>query len=79
MNDLIIEETKGAGEIDVGNPLLYIDTAGALMYEAVEADQKITESKYNFGEVDLVIQVVLELLQTGVHEKHIGIISPYSA
>jgi hypothetical protein len=38
LNDLIIEETKGSGEIDVGNPLLYIDTAGALMYEAVEAD-----------------------------------------
>jgi hypothetical protein len=38
LNDLIIEETKGAGEIDVGNPLVHIDTAGALMYEAVEVD-----------------------------------------
>jgi ATP-dependent RNA/DNA helicase IGHMBP2 len=38
------------------------------MYEAVEEDHKVTESKFNVGEVDLVLQVVKELLLTGAKE-----------
>lgn len=41
---------------DIGvQPLIFIDTAGALMYEAVDQEVGKNESKYNFGEVDLVI------------------------
>ena len=36
-------------------PLVFIDTAGSLMYEAVEEEVGKNESKYNLGEVDLVI------------------------
>ena len=79
LNDLIEESKDQTTELDGSNPLLFIDTAGALMYEAVEEDQKVTESKLNLGEVDLVLEVVQELLETGVKESHIGIISPYSA
>jgi hypothetical protein len=75
----LLEESKHSTELDTSNPLLMIDTAGALMYEAVEEDQSVTESKYNFGEVDLVLQAIKELLDSGVKEPHIGVISPYSA
>lgn len=65
---------------DIGqNPLIFIDTAGALMYEAVDQEIGKNESKYNLGEVDLVIQMIKELVEAGLPEKEIGIISPYSA
>ena len=61
-------------------PLLLIDTAGCLMHESVEESQTgITESKSNFGEADLVLQVISELKQQGLGESAIGVISPYSA
>jgi len=37
LNDLLPSSPE-SGELDVTNPLLMIDTAGALMYEAVEED-----------------------------------------
>ena len=49
------------------------------MYEAVDQEIGKNESKYNLGEVDLVIQMVKELIEAGLPEKEIGIISPYSA
>ena len=57
LNDLLptSPDETGASELDVTNPLLMIDTAGALMYEEVEEDQSVNESKYNVGEVDLFI------------------------
>jgi superfamily I DNA and/or RNA helicase len=66
INDLLEESKDQTTELDCANPLLFIDTAGALMYEAVEEDQRVTESKLNLGEVDLVLQVVQELIDTGV-------------
>ena len=59
-------------------PLLMIDTAGSLMYEEVDAES-ISESKYNYGEADLVLQMVNELREAGLLEEAIGVISPYSA
>ena len=41
------------GEL-INNPLMIIDTAGALMYEGID-EQSENESKYNQGECDLVI------------------------
>ena len=64
---------------EITSPLLFVDTAGALMYEEVEDSKGITESKFNYGETDLVVQVVNELLTEGISCEHIGVISPYSA
>jgi len=61
-------------------PLMIIDTAGALMHEAVEESASgISESKSNIGEADIVIQIIKELKQQGITEASIGVISPYSA
>lgn len=55
LTDLLEEKKDRQTDLDAANPLLFIDTAGALMYEAVEEDQMVTESKFNVGEVDLVL------------------------
>ena len=75
------EESKEAAEpADVAQcPLIFIDTAGALMYEAVDQEVGKNESKYNFGEVDLVVQMIKELLAASLPEREIGVITPYSA
>lgn len=49
------------------------------MYEAVDQEVGKNESKYNFGEVDLVIQMIKELLDANLTESAIGVITPYSA
>ena len=49
------------------------------MYEAVDQEVGKNESKYNFGEVDLVVQMIKELLATSLPEREIGVITPYSA
>ena len=49
------------------------------MYEGVDMDTGANESKYNYGEVDLVIQTIKELIQIGLNEPAIGVITPYSA
>ena len=50
MNDLY----NANGEELIKTPLLYIDTAGALVFEGVDEHSE-NESKYNNGECDLVI------------------------
>lgn len=61
-------------------PLLFIDTAGCLMHEAVEESASgISESKSNVGEADLVLQMIKELTSMSIKEDSIGVISPYSA
>lgn len=59
-------------------PLMLLDTAGALMYEGVDEESE-NESKYNHGECDLVIQVLLELIGYGIAKSDIGVITPYNA
>ena len=49
------------------------------MYEAVDQEVGKNESKYNVGEVDLVIQMIKELISVNLPEKEIGVITPYSA
>ena len=71
---------EDAAENDVNSqPLIFIDTAGSLMYEAVDQEVGKNESKYNVGEVDLVIQMIKELMSVNLQEKEIGVITPYSA
>ena len=69
----------GTEKSELSLPLMFIDTAGSLMHEAVETAVGKNESKFNVGECDLVIQTVKELFQIGLKADHVGVISPYSA
>lgn len=51
MGDLV---RTGLGEDILSQPLMFVDTAGALMYESVD-EESYNESKYNGGECDLVV------------------------
>ena len=48
------------------------------MYEGID-EQSENESKYNYGECDLVIQLLKELIELGVKKQDIGVITPYNA
>jgi superfamily I DNA and/or RNA helicase len=54
----------------------FIDTAGASCDESVEAQG---ESRFNLAEVLLVVKRVQALLNAGLNESKIAVISPYSA
>jgi len=56
-------------------PILMIDTSGCDFEESAEAEG---ESKYNHGEAVLVKKHVERLLDSGIKEKDIGIITPYN-
>jgi len=76
-------EAAMAGSEITANPLLIIDTAGALMHESVPdaaSTSGLAESKSNEGEADLVMQTIQELINdVGLKSQDIGVISPYSA
>ena len=74
MTDLV----KDSEEELLNTPLMFLDTAGSLMYEGID-EESDNDSKYNNGECDLVIQVLKELLSYGVQKSDIGVITPYSA
>lgn len=74
MNDMY----KTNADDILNHPLLIIDTAGALMHEAVD-EKAENESKYNNGECDLVMQIIKELLELNVKKEDIGVITPYNA
>ena len=59
--DLVNAENQENLESEITSPLLFIDTAGALMFEGIDTEVGVNESKYNFGEVDLVLNVMKEL------------------
>lgn len=65
MNDLVSQSSLGEGDAVLASPLMFVDTAGALMYEGVDEEGE-NESKYNNGECDLVMQVLKELVLYGV-------------
>jgi len=74
MTDLV----KHSEEELLNTPLMFLDTAGSLMYEAIDEDSE-NDSKYNNGECDLVVQVLKELISYGVQKSDIGVITPYNA
>lgn len=81
MNKELIQSTES--EL-LSQPLLIIDTAGSLMHEGLsEKVPKVgglSESKYNAGETDLVIQTINELTNDlGLKGEDIGVITPYNA
>lgn len=57
-------------------PIEFIDTAGAEFDEQIEADG---ESKLNPKEANLIIQLVGELIESGISPEQIGVITPYAA
>ncbi len=57
-------------------PLEFIDTAGAEYEEQLEPDG---ESKLNPKEADLVVQLIGDLIETGISPEEMGIIAPYAA
>jgi superfamily I DNA and/or RNA helicase len=58
------------------SPLLFIDTAGAGFDEEAEPDG---DSRWNPGEIDLVVEQVQFLLDAGVAASGIAVIAPYAA
>lgn len=56
-------------------PLLMIDTAGCGLYELRSQDE---ESKGNEGEADVVAAHVQGLVDSGVKQQDIGVITPYN-
>ena len=57
-------------------PLLWIDTAGAGYEEELEPDG---QSKLNKGEATIVVDLVRQLVESGVEGPDIAIIAPYAA
>jgi hypothetical protein len=55
-------------------PLLLLDTAGCAMYESTNA----AGSRYNLGEVQLVMNHVRTLLGMGIAAEQIAVITPYN-
>lgn len=56
-------------------PLVYIDTAGHDLIE-IQDDE---ESKFNDGEIHLVLEYLEKLVKAGVRAEDVVVISPYSA
>ena len=56
-------------------PLLMIDTAGCDLYELQAQDE---ESKGNEGEADVVAAHIEGLVESGVKQRDIGVITPYN-
>ena len=56
-------------------PLLMIDTAGCDLYELQAQDN---ESKGNEGEADVVAGHIERLVESGVKQQDIGVITPYN-
>ncbi|CAO1628167.1 unnamed protein product [Parajaminaea phylloscopi] len=73
----------------VGGTVVFYDTAGAELYEAVEPEDRPdqnassnplhSDSKSNIHEVDLVQQHVAKLLERGLPASAITLLAPYSA
>jgi ATP-dependent RNA/DNA helicase IGHMBP2 len=55
-------------------PLLLLDTAGCNMYESENA----AGSRFNEGEAQLVVQHVRKLIEMGVQQDQIAVITPYN-
>lgn len=56
-------------------PLLFIDTSGCCMYELQHESE---ESKGNENEVELVVHHIEALVNAGVKQEAIGVITPYN-
>lgn len=66
-------------EYETTTPVLWIDTQGDDFYEQEDDSGKLNPSRLNDSEAYLVRRHVLKLLELGVDELEIGVITPYSA
>ena len=60
--------------LELEQPLLLVDTCGCDMTEVETEDG----AKANFGEAALVSAVVYELIDAGIQEMDIAVITPYN-
>ncbi|WP_197972060.1 IGHMBP2 family helicase [Nitrosophilus labii] len=68
------EPTKYEDILDVKEPLVFLDTKGI---EAAESLPDRSTSYENVKEAEIVVDLVKELLNMGMKEEDIGVISPY--
>jgi DNA polymerase alpha-associated DNA helicase A len=84
VKDRLLIDLKGVLENDdTRSPLVFYDTSGFDMRETSE-EATVTSrssgvSKFNQGEADIVLKHVEDLIEAGVDEAEIAIISPYNA
>lgn len=67
------------GEDNWDAPLVFYDTSGHDMWESRSRSGAWSKSKYNEGEVRLVVAHVLKMVAHGVKPEHISILTPYTA
>ncbi|KAJ3119493.1 hypothetical protein HK098_005394 [Nowakowskiella sp. JEL0407] len=76
-----LDEITSTEETSV--PVVFIDTAGAGMYEQLEGDgnavDKNSLSRFNEGEIGIVETYLEKLTKAGMKPENIAIISPYNA
>eukprot|EP01135_Chromosphaera_perkinsii_P003688 Nk52_evm6s252 gene=Nk52_evmTU6s252 len=72
----LLSDIKGVKETDETRvPIFFIDTCGCDMYECEGDDD---ESKSNEGEAQICLGHVTRLIDAGVKEEDIGVITPYN-
>ncbi|KAI5479920.1 DNA helicase [Pseudohyphozyma bogoriensis] len=82
LGDLVVDVEGGGGEDELGEEVVFIDTAGSAMYERLPdaASGKLdAESKSNENEAALVVKYVESLIAAKILPSAIAIISPYNA
>ncbi|RUS13904.1 AAA domain-containing protein, partial [Endogone sp. FLAS-F59071] len=74
-------QMEGVRETEyTGVPVVFIDTAGCGMEEGKEEEMVGEgESKWNEGEVEIVVKHIEALVEAGVREGDVGVITPYAA
>lgn len=73
---LLCELPKVKKTEETSSALFFIDTTGCSLYETESKDD---ESKSNEGEAEVVVKHVNNLLEAGVQEHEIAVITPYNA
>jgi len=72
LGDLLVSEPEGL----TGEPVEFVDTAGAGWEEELEPDG---QSRLNRREAELLAKKVRSLLEAGLQTEQIGVITPYAA
>lgn len=81
VHDILLLDLPGVDKTDeTESPVMWYDTQGGEFPERDSADEgDLLSSKFNEMEAYLVQFHISKLLQSGLQEKHIGIIAPYNA
>ena len=83
---LLTDNTSIKPTDHTSTPLLLIDTSGQLLDESSDAEDKnigygdlSADSKFNQGEAQLVVEHIESLIDAGVSDSDIAVITPYNA